>query len=236
MTFYSPFVEYYELIFPFKATTFRFLESFVSPPKSRILDIGCGTGAYPEEFARKKHDATGIDIEPAMISYAEDNYHKAHFKTMGMMDIGVWNEEFSLAYSIGNVVSHLPGDQWDNYASLMKKILIKNGFWILQTVNWDRLLPMESYRFPVIERENGRIKFYRRYLQITAKNVIFEIRLSVDNKEVFVREQELFPITSEEIINVHKRRRFILKGHFGDFQKSDYKQEESAASVFVFQK
>jgi len=44
---------------------------------SRILDIGCGTGWYPLELARKGFDVTAIDLSDYNIELAKDTYNKA---------------------------------------------------------------------------------------------------------------------------------------------------------------
>jgi 2-polyprenyl-3-methyl-5-hydroxy-6-metoxy-1,4-benzoquinol methylase len=44
---------------------------------SRILDIGCGTGWYPLELARKGFDVTAIDLADYNIELAKDTYNKA---------------------------------------------------------------------------------------------------------------------------------------------------------------
>ncbi|MFP4164633.1 MAG: class I SAM-dependent DNA methyltransferase [Chitinispirillaceae bacterium] len=48
----------------------RLLESRC-PPVSRILDLGCGTGALVEHLCSRGHRAEGIDVSPEMIEIAK---------------------------------------------------------------------------------------------------------------------------------------------------------------------
>jgi SAM-dependent methyltransferase len=40
------------------------------PPRSRVLDIGCGTGRWVRRYTELGHDATGIDATPGMLRIA----------------------------------------------------------------------------------------------------------------------------------------------------------------------
>jgi SAM-dependent methyltransferase len=47
----------------------------------RVLDVGCGTGVITEEMAaRCKGQVSGVDIDPAMIAFAQDNGGRAEYR------------------------------------------------------------------------------------------------------------------------------------------------------------
>lgn len=52
------------------AATLRQLEQYALPPRSRILEVGCGTGRTSCYAAAQGHEVTGLDIRPEMISKA----------------------------------------------------------------------------------------------------------------------------------------------------------------------
>jgi len=60
--------------------------------KSVILDIGCGTGHHVGKLSQKKLNITGIDISPAMIKQAFQNYPKQKFVVGDVLD----NHKFPL--------------------------------------------------------------------------------------------------------------------------------------------
>ena len=49
------------------------VDRFIAPGK-KILDIGCGTGSLVALLSRKSYFATGVDISPKMIRYAQDHF------------------------------------------------------------------------------------------------------------------------------------------------------------------
>jgi ubiquinone/menaquinone biosynthesis C-methylase UbiE len=52
-------------------TEHRLLEELLAPASGEsLLDIGCGTGYFTRQFARRGLATTGIDIDPAMIDFA----------------------------------------------------------------------------------------------------------------------------------------------------------------------
>jgi SAM-dependent methyltransferase len=49
----------------------EWLAALLTPNRlSRVLDLGCGPGLHVHEFARRGHDAVGIDFSPAAIAWA----------------------------------------------------------------------------------------------------------------------------------------------------------------------
>jgi ubiquinone/menaquinone biosynthesis C-methylase UbiE len=53
------------------AREFRLLDSLLAPmPGESLLDVGCGTGYFTRQFARRGLPVTGADFDPAMIEFA----------------------------------------------------------------------------------------------------------------------------------------------------------------------
>lgn len=48
------------------------LEELMLEPKSRILDIGCGTGRHSIELAKRGYKVTGLDLSSGMLSKAKE--------------------------------------------------------------------------------------------------------------------------------------------------------------------
>lgn len=52
------------------AATLEQLRRFPLPPKSRVLEVGCGTGRTSCHLVKQGHTVTGLDIRPEMLAKA----------------------------------------------------------------------------------------------------------------------------------------------------------------------
>ena len=59
--------------------------------KSKILDIGCGTGHHVALLGSKSLDVIGIDISQSMISQAKKNFPDYNFKVADALDNGTFS-------------------------------------------------------------------------------------------------------------------------------------------------
>jgi len=61
--------------------------------KSRILDVGCGTGHHVSSIGAKGLDILGIDISPSMIKKAKENYPDYKFDVADALDGNVFEQD-----------------------------------------------------------------------------------------------------------------------------------------------
>jgi len=61
--------------------------------KPVLLDIGCGTGHHINRFNKKNISSIGIDISPAMIKKAKENYPDCEFKVTNALNSMEFNSE-----------------------------------------------------------------------------------------------------------------------------------------------
>lgn len=76
----------------------RFVSSYLRP-KSKICDVGVGTG-YPfgEYFLNAGHNLSGIDIAPLLIEKCKKLYPKIHSIAASAEDIPLKDEDFDAVY------------------------------------------------------------------------------------------------------------------------------------------
>ncbi len=79
------------------------------PPRSRILDVGCGNGSVAREFASRGQSVVGIDLAEAGIRIARESCSEGRFEVLAadrnvLKNLG--EEPFDLVYS-AEVVEHL---------------------------------------------------------------------------------------------------------------------------------
>lgn len=88
-----------------------------------LLELGCGTGRALLPLAAIGHQATGVDISPALLSLARQKLEQAPFQkrvTLVEADLRTFSlsqDDFSLSFCISNTLMHLT-TQADQLAAL----------------------------------------------------------------------------------------------------------------------
>ena len=231
MSFYSDFAGYYEAVFPFEEGVYSFLRARAPAGARRVLDVGCGTGDYCAAFARDGLDAIGVDLDPEMIEVARERHPGPSFRVMDARDVAKLDGTFGLAFSIGNVVSHLRQDAVPGFLASVRGLLAPSGVWILQVVNWDFILSRRTYRFPDIVV--GDVVFTREYPEVSRERLRFITRLSRGEATIFEGGVWLYPLTASACIDLTEAAGFDLLGHYGDFRARPFDPNIESSSVYV---
>ena len=236
MSLYSEFAFYYETIFPFREEVYLFLREYATPAGCTVLDAGCGPGHYCRRFQQEGFRPTGIDLDPEMIAAAAATSPAIAFQAMDIAELASLNQSFRLIYSIGNVVAHLSPERFSAFLGQVHAALEPGGCWIFQTVNWDYLLQLTQYRFPVKTVGNGSLSFHRRYLDLSPDQAIFEVELMADNRMIFNEQATLYPLTADGFHQLHKAAGFSLEGTYGGFDKTAFSREQNSGLIMLFTK
>jgi 2-polyprenyl-3-methyl-5-hydroxy-6-metoxy-1,4-benzoquinol methylase len=243
MSFYSEFAEHYDDVFPFEEEVYSFLSEHVGPRRGsgartdcRVLDIGCGTGDYCGRFAEEGCEALGVDLDPWMIDRARSRNGAAEFLVLGMEDIRSIEGTHDLVYCIGNVASHLKQEDLSDFLSAVRDLLTEDGVWILQTVNWDFILGLSEYDFPVVKVPESDLTFMRRYEPVSRSGTRFLTRLLAGESEVFDGSTTLYPVESSEYERLHRLAGFREVGHYAGFSRQPFDPGRPSSSVFVFER
>ena len=234
MSTFSTLAEYYDRIFPIQDTTARFLEASISHPRAKLLDIGCGVGSHVRFLADTGHDVLGIDFSEAMVAAGQQEHPDLSFRVMDMMDIDQLSGPYGMAYSLGNVVSHLSTESLTEFLSRLESLLAAQGTWLFQVVNWDKILHEGSMEFPE-KRVGTNVIFHRQYEAIGRKSVQFVTELEVDG-QVHQDRETLYPIMSEQYLAIHAAAGFNLAAHYGSYVQDEYDRLASRGNVFLFRK
>lgn len=235
MSFYTDFAPHYERIFPFRPTTAEFLQRRL-PQRGRVLDLGCANGHHAGHLAGQGLEAIGIDLDPGMITAARERYAGALFvqddlvSALGLIDAA------DGAYSVGNVLPHLDLESQGAFLAQLAGIMPDGAPWIVQTVGFDRLLPLgEPYDFPGVEALDGAV-FHRRYEPRDDGSLEFIVRLVDGDQELFRGETVLWPMASTEQATLHREAGFELVEQFGDFGEAAYEPAGSRGLVQVYRR
>ena len=74
---------------------------------SKVLDAGCGTGRIGGYLARQGHDVMGMDIDPILIDYAQEEHPDVRWEVGDLSNDEIPDSGFDLAISAGNVMGFL---------------------------------------------------------------------------------------------------------------------------------
>ncbi|OBK99153.1 bifunctional 2-polyprenyl-6-hydroxyphenol methylase/3-demethylubiquinol 3-O-methyltransferase UbiG [Mycobacterium sp. 1165178.9] len=86
----------------------RFVDA-MAPRGARILDAGCGPGRLGGYLAKAGHDVVGVDVDPALIEAAEQDYPGPRWLVgdLAELDLRDIAEPFDVIVSAGNVMAFL---------------------------------------------------------------------------------------------------------------------------------
>ncbi|MDY8134816.1 class I SAM-dependent methyltransferase [Aquimarina sp. 2201CG5-10] len=104
---------------------FRRLSTLLNPhPNGLYLDIGCGTGNYTSEFAKKGYQFIGIDPSLEMLKKAKEKHSKVTWKIGTAEQIDIASE------SIDGIIASLTIHHWKDLKkgfSELNRVLKPNG-------------------------------------------------------------------------------------------------------------
>lgn len=96
----------------------RLIDAIV-PPRSRVLDAGCGPGRLGAELHTRGHTVVGVDVDPVLIAAAEEDHPGPTWVVADLADLELpgldrAGEPFDVAVMAGNVMVFLaPGTEVD---------------------------------------------------------------------------------------------------------------------------
>lgn len=236
MNFYNDIAKYYDNIFPVSKDTVEFIMNSVGTPPKSVLDVACGTGGYSGELDKNGYNLIAIDIDSKMIEHLSINNKKSKVKFL-QADMLTLQEKFNdnmfdAIYCIGNSLVHL-----DSFSEIKKffinvrKLLVKEGVFIFQIINYDRIISKSIRSLPTIVNESIPLKFERSYrYEKTTNKIVFKTILSVEN-ETIENEINLIPLMYDEAISLLKDAGFNEIIAYGDFKKNKFDKENSYSLV-----
>lgn len=224
MGFYEELSRYYDEIFPVDAEDMRFLVQRMRGC-ARLLDLGCGTGNKTVFFSGPGVSVTGIDSDSGMIARATAENSRAglcyEVLDMTAIDSRFAPGSFDGALCLGNTLVHLDGAA--AIAAFIAKVaaaLAPGGHFLLQILNYDRILENRQSVLPVLESANV---IFRREYQWRDDGMRFVTSLEVKRSgEIFHNDIPLYPLRREELDNCLKNADFDAIRYYGGFGGEDH--------------
>lgn len=245
MGFYETLSQYYDQIFPVNPVEVGFIKQRLDESKGKVLDIGCGTGGISLALAEAGYEVQGIDLDAEMVKKAVKKYKQefqmkqkghAKFDVVNMKDIRdkYMGTPFDSIVCLGNTLVHLQDqEEMRDVLQGIFSILKEQGTFILQIINYDRILDQSIQELPLIEID--KIRFERRYAYDEKEHkVYFRTSLEVLDSEmprVFENQVSLYPLREKELAILLEDIGFQNIKWYGSFQGEAYTASSYATII-----
>lgn len=237
--FYESIAKVYDYIFPKNRKQLEFVESIKKiSSEEKILDIGCATGNLTELLGEKTRNIVGIDLDKELLKEAKEKHPNLNFENMNMLKINEKFEEnsFDRVVSFGNTLVHLDSrEEVEEFFQKVYKTLKLNGFFIVQIINYNRIIEKNIKNLPTIDNE--KVKFVRDYeYDKSIGKVDFITELTIKEANLNIKNNiKLLALTKIEIQKFLGEIGFRNIEFYGDFEGREL-SDNSEALIFVAQK
>ena len=237
--FYESIAKVYDYIFPKNRKQLEFVESIKKiSNEEKILDIGCATGNLTEFLGEKTRNIVGIDLDKELLKEAKEKHPNLNFENMNMLKINEKFEEnsFDRVVSFGNTLVHLDSrEEVEEFFQKVYKTLKFNGFFIVQIINYNRIIEKNIKNLPTIDNE--KVKFVRDYeYDKSIGKVDFITELTIKEANLNIKNNiKLLALTKIEIQKFLGEIGFRNIEFYGDFEGREL-SDNSEALIFVAQK
>jgi SAM-dependent methyltransferase len=123
-------------------------------PSRRMLDLGCGSGEHTRFLTALGFEATGVDASPAQLEAARGADPEGDYVEAGLIRLAeVIEPGQGGAICVGNTLPHLCEEEAVRaFFSGLARCLLPGAPFLLQCLNYDRILDRGERTFPVILR------------------------------------------------------------------------------------
>ena len=126
-------------------------------PSRRVLDLGCGSGEHSRFLASRGFEVTGVDASPSQVQAAQEadpggRYLQASLTTLPVAHLAPQGA----ALCVGNTLPHLTEEaDLRAFFTGLAACLVPGAPFLLQILNYDRILDRGERTFPLVLRPGG---------------------------------------------------------------------------------
>jgi len=141
------------------------------------------------------------------------------------------NQKFDEIFCIGNTLVHLENlDEVETFIVQCYEMLNTGGEFIVQIVNYDRMIREEIKELPVIEDLDTGLKFIRTY-EYGMEHVLFKGVIELPSGEKYEAENKLLPIGETELMSCLRIAGFTHIDLYGSFEREPLTEHASALVI-----
>jgi 2-polyprenyl-3-methyl-5-hydroxy-6-metoxy-1,4-benzoquinol methylase len=216
---YAYLSQYYDLIFDFNPKMDDFMKSFTKT-NGIAIDLGCGTGRLTHLIHEHHMNVVGVDLDTHMIEVAKKKYPNILFKVEDMLKSFQSKTTYDLVTCFGNTIVHLNPNQLNQLFDSIKIKIKKEGYMVIQTLNYDEILKSKPTHLKTIEKEG--IEFIRSYTY-EKESIIFKTELLLPNHQL-EGSTVIYPYVINDFIHLAKKYNFSLT-IYGDMIENQVKDK-----------
>jgi SAM-dependent methyltransferase len=123
-------------------------------PSRRVLDLGCGSGEHARFLADLGFEPTGLDASAAQVAAAREADPTGRYLQGNLTELAdLQAPAFGGALCVGNTLPHLTeSEDLRRCFTGLRERLLPGGVFLLQILNYDRILERGERTFPVLVR------------------------------------------------------------------------------------
>jgi SAM-dependent methyltransferase len=123
-------------------------------PSRLVLDLGCGSGEHTRFLNALGYEATGVDASPSQLEAARAAEPQGRYLQAGLTELAaVIGAGQGGAICLGNTLPHLcEEDEIRAFFGGLAHCLLPGAPFLLQLLNYDRILDRGERTFPVVLR------------------------------------------------------------------------------------
>ncbi len=220
MDFYQELSRYYDEIFAASAAEMSFINQNI-PQGAAVLDIGCGTGNKTVHLASRAAFIDAIDLDEGMIAKAGLDNARPNIR-YAALDMNEINKDFAgkrfdAVLCLGNTLVHLLSPEAiGDFLGKTRALLTPNGAFIMQILNYDRIITQNVTDLPLIDTPH--VRFLRRY-DWKDGEMHFVTAIEIKSTgERLVNDIPLYPLRKAELENLLAGAGFGQVELFGSYQ------------------
>jgi len=239
MSFYTTLSTHYAFIFPLSASHKALFNHVLTSSFKTGLDIGCATGLITEYMYKRGISMIGFDLSETMIDIAKEKENKQLQFLVG--DMTQLNnlfpvQTFDVITCLGNTLVHVKQDDVNNIINHVASLLNKNGMFVIQIVNYDRILKYKPSSLPLIKNDD--IVFNRTYEYPSSHDdlILFKAQIQdLHNDLTYSDETYLYPLRYFELKELLVKDFEIIE-KYGSWSMDPYDEDLSPSLIIVAQK
>ena len=227
MSFYQTLSRYYDEIFPAGEKEMAFVNTLLEG-KTRLLDVGCGTGNKTIALAKGRELVSAFDLDEGMVekARARPEAKTINFLALDMLDLEkvFAPPSFDAVVCLGNTLAHLTeAGTLGGFIRQVRSVLQPGGIFVAQLLNYSRIIEQKIDRLPLVETEH--VVFDRGYeWRGCDMHFVTELRVKATG-ERFENDIVLRPIVKFPIDGALEAAGFGLVNHYGSYAGEPYRAD-----------